>query len=290
MQLPIDNDVINHLLFHKALIDEENDMSRINQYIGMANKVRSGDHVTYDNPFDRSIFLAFDLVLDQDFNPWNIDLVSFSSMYLKKAQEEKIDLMTAGRIIYMAWKVLRMQSDNLVVNMESKQTEEPIDFGWDDIPMRSWFESDDGYSYTNLVMKNPTPPLEEPVRRDSKRKISLIELLGAFDEVRKDAEEYQLISKMRKEERVRLAEKMRKSMKGAPHEDHLEEDIIFIWNEIQKYPKKLISLKSICKTDNFDERIKAFLSVLFLAYDKKIKIFQRRFPYGEIYIKTIGYS
>ncbi len=290
MQLPIDNDVINHLLFHKALIDEENDMSRINQYIGMANKVRSGDHVTYDNPFDRSIFLAFDLVLDQDFNPWNIDLVSFSSMYLKKAQEEKIDLMTAGRIIYMAWKVLRMQSDNLVVNMESKQTEEPVDFGWDDIPIGSWFESDDGYSYTNLVMKNPTPPLEEPVRRDSKRKISLIELLGAFDEVRKDAEEYQLISKMRKEERVRLAEKMRKSMKGAPHEDHLEEDIISIWNEIQKYPKKLISLKSICKSDNFDERIKAFLSVLFLAYDKKIKIFQRRFPYGEIYIKTIVYS
>ena len=113
MQLPIDNDVINHLLFHKALIDEENDMSRINQYISMANIVRSGEHVTSDDPFDRSIFLAFDLVLSQEFNPWNIDLVGFSSMYLKKAQDEKIDLMTAGRIIYMAWKVLRMQSDNL---------------------------------------------------------------------------------------------------------------------------------------------------------------------------------
>ncbi|RLF56532.1 MAG: hypothetical protein DRN27_09570 [Thermoplasmata archaeon] len=290
MQLPIDNDVINHLLFHKSLIDEENDMSRINQYIHMANEARSGGQTTSDNPFDRSIFLAFDLVLSQDFNPWNIDLVSFSSMYLKKANDEKIDLMSAGRIIYMAWKVLRMQSDNLVFNMESKQAEEPIDFGWDDIPTGSWFESDDGYSYTNLVMKNPTPPLEEPVRRDSKRKISLIELLGAFDEVRKDAEEYQIISKMRKAERNRLAEKMKKSMKGAPHEDHLEEDIVFIWNKIQNYPKKSMNLNNICKSDDIDERIRTFLSLLFLAYDNKIKIFQRKFPYGEIFIKTIGYA
>jgi hypothetical protein len=28
--MELDNDVINHLLFHKALIDETNDMTRIN--------------------------------------------------------------------------------------------------------------------------------------------------------------------------------------------------------------------------------------------------------------------
>jgi len=290
MQLPIDNEVINHLLFHKALIDEENDMSQINKYISMANIARTGEHITSDNPFDRSIFLAFDLVLNKEFNPWNINLVSFSSMYLKRATEEKIDLMTAGRIIYMAWKVLRMQSDDLVVNLEAKQAEEDSGFGWEDIPTGSWFESDDGYSYTNLLLKSPTPPLDEPVRRDSKRKISLIELLGAFDEVRKDAEEYQLISKMRKEERDRLAEKMKKSMKGAPHEDHLEEDIVAVWNKIKEYPTKSMSLHSICNSDDSEERIMTFLSILFLAYDKKIRIFQRKFPYGEIYIKTIGYT
>jgi len=290
MQLPIDDDVINHLLFHKALIDEENDMSRINQYLTMVNKARSGEQVASDNPFDRSIFLAFDLVISQEFNPWNIDLVNFSAMYLKKAQDEKIDLLTAGRIIYMAWKVLRMQSDNLVSNMETKQEEEHTEFGWDDIPTGSWFDSDDGYSYTNLIMKSSITPLEKPVRRDSKRKISLIELLGAFDEVRKDVEEYQLISKMRKEERDIIAKKMRKSIKGAAHEDHLEEDIAFVWDKIQNHPKKSMSLKSICELDDSEDRIKTFLSLLFLAYDKKIKIVQRNFPFGEIYIKTIGYT
>ena len=278
--------MINHLLFHKALIDEENDMSRINEYLDIVKKAREKDGLSIGNPFDRSIYLAFDLVLHQQMNPWGIDLVNFSSMYIKKAKDEKIDLLIAGRIIYMAWKVLHMQSDNLVGNMESKQ-EEIHDFGWDDLPTGPWYESDDGYSYTNLVMKTPHPPLEPPLRRDTKRKISLIELLDAFDQARKDAENFQIIDKMRKEERDRLTLKARKAMKGAAHEDHLEEDVVAIWSRIQEFPKKSMSLSSICQTDDYDDRIRTFLSVLFLAYDKKIRIYQRNFPFGEIYIKTL---
>lgn len=264
-------------------------MSRINQYLDMVKMAGNGEKLSISSSFDRSIFLAFDLVLSQQLNPWDIDLVSFSSMYLKRAKEEKIDLMIAGRIIYMAWKVLRMQSDNLVIDMEAKQEEE-FDFGWEDIPTGAWFESDDGYSYTNLVMKTPTPPLEEPIRRDAKRKITLIELLGAFDQARKEAEEYQILDEQRRKERERLAIKARKAMKGTVVEDHLEEDILVVWEKICQYPKKSMSINSICKTDDPEEHIKTFLSVLFLAYDKKIRIFQRGFPYGEIFIKTIGYT
>jgi segregation and condensation protein A len=278
------------LLFHKALIDEDNDVSRINEYLDMVKQAGSGEHLSIGSPFDRSIYLAFDLVLSQRLNPWNIDLVNFSTMYLKRAKGERIDLMTAGRIIYMAWKVLRMQSDDLVFNMEAKQEEDMEAFGWEDIPTGAWLESDDGYSYTNLVMKLPSPPLEEPVRRDAKRKVSLIELLDAFDVARKEAEEYQLIDRLRREERDRLALKARKAMKGTAHEDHLEEDILVVWNNILSSSKKSMSFSTICKTDDPEERIKTFLSVLFLAYDKKIRIYQRKFPYGEIFIKTLGYS
>lgn len=247
-------------------------------------------HLSTANPFDRSIHLAFDLVLNQHLDPWDIDLVSFSSMYIKRAKEEKIDLMTAGRIIYMAWKVLRMQSDNLVINMETKEEEEEMDFNWGDIPTGAWFESDDSYSYTNLLMKNPKPPIEEPVRRDSKRKITLIELLDAFDHARKEVEEFQLAEKLRIQEKQRLAQYARKKMKGTAHEDYLEDDIALVWEKIRKYPKNPMSLKNICKKSDPEERIKTFLSILFLAYENKIHIYQRRFPYGEIYIKTIGYT
>jgi segregation and condensation protein A len=288
--MELDNDVINHLLFHKALIDETNDMSRINQYLELAKAAVTGESAAIEDPFDRSVYLAFDLVLNQNMNPWDIDLVGFSSMYLKRAKKEKIDLMTAGRIIYMAWKVLRMQSDHLVVNMETKEEVVEQGFGWEDIPTATWLASDDEYSYTNLLMKMPESPLEEPLRRDSTRKVTLIELLSAFDEVRKESEQYKLLDQLRLEERIQLEQKARKAMKGSAHEDHLEEDVASVWERICQFPKKSMNFSELCQVDSAEERIKTFISILFLAYEKKIIVHQQKFPYGEIYIKTIGYT
>lgn len=288
-QLEIDSNVINHLLFHKSLIDEKDDASRINHYVELLQKTNEGEYVSTMNPFDRSIAIAFELVIKQHLNPWDIDLVSFSTMYLKRAREEKIDLMTAGRIIYMAWKILKLQSNDLVVSMErQKETYEPFD--WGDIPQEMYFTKDDAYSYTNLVMKLPKPPLEEPIRRDAKRKVTLIELLDAFNQARKEAEEYQLIEMQRRQERERLAMLARKRMKGTTHEDHLEKDIISVWKRIKKHPGKTMTLNDLCETHDKEEIIKVMMSVLFLAYDNKILVYQKKFPYGKIFIKNIGYS
>ena len=290
MQQPeIDSDVINHLLFHKSLIDEKDDASRINYYVALLQKTNEGEYVSIMNPFDRSIAIAFELVIKQHLNPWDIDLVNFSTMYLKRAREEKIDLMTAGRIIYMAWKILKLQSDDLVVSMErQEETYEP--FEWGDIPQEMYFTKDDAYSYTNLVMKLPEPPLEEPIRRDAKRKVTLIELLDAFNLARKEAEEYQLIEMQRRQERERLAMLARKRMKGTAHEDHLEKDIMNVWKRIKEYPRKTMTLNELCEKEGKEEMIKVLMSVLFLAYDNKILVYQKRFPYGKIFIKNIGYS
>lgn len=285
----VDNEVINHLLFHKSLIDEKDDASRINQYVNMLQKTDEGNYISMNNPFDRSIAIAFELVMQQQLNPWDIDLVNFSTMYLKRAKQEKIDLIIAGRIIYMAWKVLKLQSDNLVGSIESKEeTYEP--FGWGDIPTEMWLSKDDAYSYTNLVMNMPEPPIDEPLRRDSKRKVTLMELLNAFDAAKKESEEFQLLEQQRLEERQRLAERARKRMKGTVHEDHLEEDVEAIWQRINACSKKTVQLGEICEKNDREELIKVLISVLFLAMDNKIIVFQKKFPFGKIYIKNTGYS
>jgi segregation and condensation protein A len=288
-QLEIDNEVINHLLFHKSLIDEKDDATRINHYVSMLQKDDEGEHISIENPFDRSIALAFDLVMQQHLNPWDIDLVSFSTLYLKRAKEEKIDLMTAGRIIYMAWKVLKLQSDDLVVTMETHEEQyEPLE--WGDIPTEMWLSKDDAYSYTNLVMNMPEPPIDEPIRRNVKRKVTLIELLDAFDHARKESEEHQLIEQQRQEERERLAVKARKRMNGTAVEDHIEEDVYAVWKRIKKLPKKTVSLYDLCEKKGREELIKILMSVLFLAMENKVLIYQKKFPYGKIYIKNMGYS
>ncbi len=284
-QPKIDNDVISHLLFHKSLIDEKDDATRINHYVSMLQKTDEGEHISIENLFDRSIAIAFELVLQQHLNPWDIDLVSFSTLYMKRAKEEKIDLMIAGRIIYMAWKILKLQSNDLVVTMENQEeTYEP--FGWGDIPTEMWLTKDDAYSYTNLVMNMPEPLLDEPIRRDSKRKVTLMELLDAFDQARKESEEHLLIEQQRREERERLDQLARKRMKGTAHEDHLEEDVEAVWQKIKSFPKKTILLTDLCEIKGREELIRILMSVLFLAYDNKLLVYQRRFPYGKIFIKN----
>jgi hypothetical protein len=194
--------------------------------------------------------------------------------------------MNAGRIIYMAWKVLKLQSDNLVVTMETQEEQyEPLD--WGDIPTEMWLSKDDAYSYTNLVMNMPESPLDEPLRRNAKRKVTLIELLDAFDLARKESEEHQLIEKQRQEERESLAEKARKRMKGTAVDDHLEEDVEAVWRRIKNLPKKTVSLINICENNGREELIKILMSVLFLAMDNKVLVYQKKFPYGKIYIKNM---
>jgi chromatin segregation and condensation protein Rec8/ScpA/Scc1 (kleisin family) len=128
------------------------------------------------------------------------------------------------------------------------------------------------------------------LRRDSTRKVSLIELLSAFDEARKESEQYQLLDHLRQEERILLEQKARKAMKGSAHEDHLEEDVAVVWDRICQFPKKTMNFNELCEVESPEERIKTFISILFLAYEKKIIVHQQKFPYGEIFIKTIGYT
>jgi segregation and condensation protein A len=287
-QLEIDNDVINHLLFHKSLIDEKDDSSKINYYVNMLQKTNQGDHISIEDPFDRSISIAFELVIQQHLNPWDIDLVNFSTMYLKRAKQEKIDLITTGRIIYMAWKILKLQSDDLVITMKNQEEKyEPLE--WGDIPTETWLTKDDDYSYTNIVMNMPESPLDEPIRRNPKRKVTLMELLDAFNQARKESENYILIERQRKEERQRIEEKARKRMKGTTHEDHLEEDIASVWCRINNLHNKIIPFLDLCEKDGKEEIIKVLMSILFLVYENKIDVFQKKFPFGDIFIKNLKY-
>ena len=75
-QLEIDNDVINHLLFHKSLIDEKEDATRINHYVNMLQKADEGEHISIEDPFDRSIAIAFELVMQQHQYPKDLDVVA----------------------------------------------------------------------------------------------------------------------------------------------------------------------------------------------------------------------
>lgn len=273
-------DVINHLLFHKALIGEDDDNERINKYLDI---VKEGEHLAIKDPFDRSVALAFELVLQEQLNPWDIDLVKFSSMYLEHAREEELDLVTAGRVILMAWSVLKLQSDDLVRRTEERQ-QEPDELLWDEMP--DFLLADDELDFTERVNRSPKPPIDEKVWHEGDRKVTLMELVDAFETARQEAEHRKEMRKIRDRMRADRAELARRNTKGRVHKEDLEADKIEIWKRISALNGADIPLRRICDPEDLDDFVMAFNSVLFLHRDRRIDLWQEDFPYGTIYLRN----
>src|SRR5437773_1140763 len=90
--------VLNHLLFHKALISETEGGQRINRYLAMLNEIDQGMHVAVRDPFEKSVVAAFELVLERQMDPWEINLTPFTKLFLEKVKKEgTVNFVTCGK-------------------------------------------------------------------------------------------------------------------------------------------------------------------------------------------------
>ena len=87
--------IVDHILFHKALISDESDGEKYNEYIDLVNRLKYGTHVAIIDPYDKAIAITFQLAMDESLDPWDVDLVRFSDKYLDRIKEhDEIDLVT----------------------------------------------------------------------------------------------------------------------------------------------------------------------------------------------------
>lgn len=280
-------DVLSHLLFHKALLDDREDAEQINRYINLVRSSTFDIHSIKD-PFDRSIVIVLQLAAEQQINPWDIDLVNFSLMYLKRAKEQQIDLVVAGRIILMAWTVLRIQSEDLIASTAMPQQD--IDVAPDWTEMSSWDGS--GTEYNARVI-NGEAPIDEKIRRKGDRKVTLIELIKAFEEAKKEAQLHQQFEDDRKRQVAITNRKLREGISERVDKEEVEEGINIVWERISRFNGHQIPLKDLYDSSDRDDFIRTLVSTLFLAsdkYGKKIKIWQKDFPYGQIFVKNMHTS
>ena len=99
-----------HLLFHKALADDEESLRRLGGYMDILSRAESGERL--QDPVDESIRAVFSLVLENGMDPWEIDLSQFVRMYEAKVSADSFDMIVAGKLLLMAWRILRMQSES----------------------------------------------------------------------------------------------------------------------------------------------------------------------------------
>ena len=255
-----------HLLFHKALIDDNVASEKIDRYLNILNEAPDCERM--QDPVDESIRTVFRLVLEQDFDPWSIDLREFVRTYTNKVNSgSKLDIIVAGKLILMAWKVLRMQTD--ATKMESDRNEDYFEF-------EELQEEIVDYEPTLYV---PGISLRETYARTPQRPVTMMELLDAFEEAREEI----IASVERERVRQELRAKEPKVFDNKAHKEVSENDVELVWQRIQRIGTGAFSITELF-VPNVDDNITVFLSVLQLVRDGKLNIWQNELPYGDIMV------
>lgn len=270
--------VLEHLMFQKAVIEDDTRESRLDSYLRMVEDMQHGVLVPSDDPFERSVAMVFELVVQQRFDPWDINLIEFAKMYtsrVKKATE--INLIIAGKIVYMAWEILRLQSEQALQRADRPEKVDIMFDGWNPEGFDLFvdpFELGAG----EAMLHSEEMPIDEKIRRKSDRAVTLIDLLDAFEEAKKESDIRQELSKfMQKYKRPDFDDKA--------HKESLEDDIAMVWQRIQKCGTGAISLSDLFEGGK-DDRITVFVAALFLARMGKISIWQEKVPEGEIFLEV----
>lgn len=274
------DDVLNHLMFHKALLNDREGGERITQYMRLVEEIEHGRYLAVRDPMEKAIAAAFELVLEARLNPWEIDLAAFTRLYIEKVRDDGVvNFVTAGKLVAMAWSILKMQSDDLVTRAEPTKPEEfgsEADLGLDA------YDSSEEFDYTQAVLQGRVP-LEEAIRRGGKRAVTLMELMQAFDEARVEAERQLQLAALR--ERNRAAGPV--VFVGKVHGEDLNEDLSVTWSRILQHNGTPVAFDALATRDPWD-RVTVFIAVLFLAKMEKVGLAQDDFPYGEIYVTRIS--
>jgi segregation and condensation protein A len=271
-------DVLSHLMFHKALLNDHEGGERISRYMRMVQEIEQGHFLAVRDPMEKAIAAAFELVLEQEFNPWEIDLAAFTKLYLEKVRGDGVvNFVTAGKLVAMAWQILKMQSDELVAKAEPPKPQEFYFSDWDlglDV-----YDSPEQFDYTQAVLRGKVP-LQEAIRREGKRAVTLMELMQAFDEARVEAELQLQMAALREKNRATVPKDFEKKVHG----EDLNEDLALTWSRIVQHDGAAVPLEVLANHDAWD-RVTVFISILFLAKMEKVTLMQENFPYGEIYVR-----
>jgi len=274
-------DVMNHLMFEKSIIRDEASVdreARIENYMKMVNQMENGTLVASDDPFEKSIATLFELVVNQRMNPWDIDLIQFSKMYLSRVKKAaELNLIISGKIIYMAWEILKLQSEQVLQRVDRPEHVELMFDGWNADNFDLFvdpFELGSG----EVLLHTEEMPIDEKVRRKSDRPVTLIDLLDAFEEAKKESDIRQELAKfMQKYKRPEFDDKS--------HKENLEEDIAVVWERIQKCGNGAIPMADLYMSGK-EDRVRVFISVLFLSRMGKLDVWQEKLPYGEIFLEV----
>jgi len=268
--------VLRYLVFHRSLLGESEDTSALlERYLTLVENLKEGVHLVIPDPFQKAMALLFELVMEEEFDPWEIDLVKFTQSYLERVQEDgAVNFAIAGRLVYMAWSILYLQSEAVLKARDAPApgpddaVASPIDDSY--LPL---METPEAVDVTSAVLGSAdAPPLLEMVRHPETRPVSLLELVRAFGEAEADARRAVHVQELRE----RLREEQRAPPEVLVHGDLPEHDLADTWEAALRHPiGEAFPLLDLWNPLSGRDRLVAiFLAALFLARERSVDLTQ----------------
>ena len=228
------DDIVSRLLGGEADLETNRYLDRLVEL----SLVEEAEHQFLIDPFDRSVALVFQMFHNTDLDPWDVDLSVFLELFNQRINEsENIDLPTCGRLVRMAWSILRGQASSLLERQERSLTDEEVEETWDfEDSWESEF-SDEDYNFSVGVLTGaasdvlPTM-LEGRIHREEGRPVTLGELLMGLQAAGRLSEEQKMREEIAKERRE-ANEKARARFGGSLHVENLEDDLKRTWDALR---------------------------------------------------------
>ncbi len=271
--------VLGYLVFHRSLLGEGSDepSALLERYLTLVESLREGVHVVIPDPIQKATALLFELVLEEQFDPWEIDLAKFTEAYLERVRADgEVDFTIAGRLVYMAWSILYLQSEEVLRQRDVPDPAAPAPGGLADglddgyLPL---LDTPEAVDVTSAVLGSADPPpLVGMVRHPERRPVTLLELVRAFGEAEQDARHALKVQQLRE----RLREEQRAPPEVLVHGDIPERDLADAWEGALRHavgePFPLLDLWP--PESGRDRLVALFLAVLFLARERSVELRQ----------------
>ena len=246
--------------------------------------LEEAEHQFLIDPFDRSVALVFQMFQSSDLDPWDVDLSSFIEMFNDRIRgAENIDLPSCGRMIRMAWSILRGQANSLIERQErAMDFEEEVDWDFDG----GWeAEFDDAdYNFSVGVMTGAADDalpsmFEGRIHGKEGRPVTLGELLLGLKDASRIAEEQRTRERIAKERRE-AHDRERARFSGSLHVEDLEGDLKRTWEALKSRSQRTqgVGLREVADELNrhslpghneqeskTESQVTAFVSTLFLT-------------------------
>ena len=273
--------VVNHLLFHKAMVGI--DVDRVDQYIEIANGASTAAEVsTIEDPFTRSVTLLFMLVKEHGLDPWSLDMKHLITEYQKYAlKDDDLDLPLAGSVLGWAWDVLKMRANGAIDATESIPEPQPdwidFDFGWEP-------------TYAEQLEDSIEPPIEESVLFRGERRVTLMELVGALEDARNVENERKARLKRRKQLKEARESVLSEVADRLGDKLHLDDPTQYkerVWQKINEFNGKPIPIGDLLDRPEKASVVRTFVGSLFLAREGRIDIIQKNLESHNIYVKNL---